>query len=95
MGKPVGALEEEKKGERPSEAVCVCVCVCVRICAGPHDVHSEDRTDPSRLRCTLGAVLISHQVPPLRESHRHPLVVMSPHLKSHSDLSLNPHFNTH
>ena len=35
MGKPVGVLEEEKKGERPSEAVCVCVCVC----AGPHDVH--------------------------------------------------------
>ena len=37
MGKPVGVLEEEKKGERPSEAACVCVCVCV--CAGPHDVH--------------------------------------------------------
>lgn len=30
MGKPVGALEEEK-GERSSEAVCACVCahVCV------------------------------------------------------------------
>ena len=34
MGKPVGALEEEKKGERPSDAVCVCVCVCV--CAHVH-----------------------------------------------------------
>ena len=31
MGKPVGVLEEEKKGERPSEAVCVCVCVCVYV----------------------------------------------------------------
>ena len=39
MGKPVGVLEEEKKGERPSEAACVCVCVCVCVCAGPHDVH--------------------------------------------------------
>ena len=28
MGKPVGALEEEKKGERPSEAMFVCVCAC-------------------------------------------------------------------
>ena len=42
MGKPVGALEVEKKGERPSDAVCVCVCVCVcgwvgvRACAHVH-----------------------------------------------------------
>ena len=36
MGKPVGALEEEKKGERPSDAVCVCVCVCVCVRAHVH-----------------------------------------------------------
>ena len=38
MGKPVGALEEEKKGERPSDAVCVCVWVggCARVRARAH-----------------------------------------------------------